>query len=98
MNPTVHIQSAILAPKVLGPMMLRDVAIVPPESVIKTYRHTPAERINFILTQDHDGLNPGSYLIRQGTWARYFLDVWMDPIFKSYTFQRADQGALVCGR
>ena len=97
MNPSVEIKSTITMPKVLGPMMRRDVPIVPPDSVIKTYRHTPPEKINFMLTQDHDGLNPGSFLLRQNPWSRYFLDVWMDPIFKTYNFQRAEQMALVSG-
>lgn len=96
MNPSVSIESSILDPKALGPIMRRDVPIVPPDSVIRTYRHTPPQRINFLLSQDHDGLNPGSFLIKQGTWARYFLDVWMDPLFRNYNFQRAEQMALVC--
>lgn len=97
MNPSIKVETTVVAPKVLGPMMRRDVPIVPPDSVIRTYRHTPPEKINFILTQDHDGLNPGSFFIRQGSWAGFFLDVWMDPILKSYNFQRAEQMALVCG-
>ncbi|RPB28068.1 hypothetical protein L211DRAFT_855693 [Terfezia boudieri ATCC MYA-4762] len=94
MNPSTKIETTITAPKALGLWMRRDVPIVPPDSVIKTYRHTPPERINFILTQDHDGLNPGSFLIRQGPWAKFFLDVWMDPMLKTYGFQKAEQMAL----
>ncbi|KAF8471984.1 galactosyl transferase [Kalaharituber pfeilii] len=94
MNPSLGIQSHVTAQRRLGSLMLRNVPIVPPDSVIRTYRHTPPERIHFILTQDHDGLNPGSFLIKQGSWARYFLDVWMDPLFINYNFRRAEQMAL----
>lgn len=95
MNPSISLATAVLAPKVLGPIIRRGVPIVPPDSIIKTYHSTLPEHIDFLLTQDHGGLNPGSFVIKQGDWARFFLDVWMDPLLKSYKFQRTEQTALV---
>lgn len=95
MNPTLSLEKHITSYSRLGSLMIKDVPIVPPDSVIRSYRHTPPERIQFILTQDHDGLNPGSFIIKRGMWARYFLDVWYDPLFRMYNFQKAEQHALV---
>lgn len=95
MNPSINLATTVLAPKMLSPIIRHDVPIVPPDSIIRTYHGTPPHHIEFILTQDHDGLNPGSFVIKQGDWARFFLDVWMDPLLKSYSFQKAEQSALV---
>ncbi|KAI7660834.1 hypothetical protein KC318_g9827, partial [Hortaea werneckii] len=40
------------------------------------------------------GLAGGSMLIRSGEWAKYFLDAWFDPLFRSYNFQKAEGHAL----
>jgi mannan polymerase II complex MNN11 subunit len=93
MDPSLSIEQHILAP--LNSLMRRDVPIVPPQSVIKTYRHVPAERIQFIISQDRLGLQPGSMILKSGPWANYFLDAWYDPMFRFYNFGRAEQHALV---
>lgn len=92
MDPTPSLEEHILAP--LNSLMRRDVPIVPPQSVIKTYKHVPAERIQFILTQDKLGLTPGSMILKSGPWANYFLDAWYDPMFRFYNFARAETHAL----
>lgn len=95
MNPNLSLKDHITNPTRLNQLMLRDVSVVPPDSVIKTYRHVPAERISFILTQDHKGLQPGSMIIRSGEWATFLLDSWYDPIYRFYNFQKAETHALV---
>jgi mannan polymerase II complex MNN11 subunit len=32
--------------------------------------------------------------VRNGEWAKYFLDAWFDPIYRSYNFQKAETHAL----
>lgn len=96
MNPALSLEAHITSSSRLRSLMLRDVSIVPPESVIKTYRHVPPEKVQFILTQDAGGLSPGSMIVRRGEWAHYFLDAWYDPLFRFYNFQNAEQHALVC--
>jgi mannan polymerase II complex MNN11 subunit len=93
MDPTLSIEQHILAP--LNSLMRRNVPIVPPQSVIKTYKHVPAERIQFIISQDRIGLQPGSMILKSGPWANYFLDAWYDPMFRFYNFGKAEQHALV---
>ena len=93
MNPALSIETHIV--ERLGSLVRRDVPIVPPESIIKTYRHVPPERVQFILTQDKTGLQPGSMLLKAGPWSHYLLDAWYDPLFRFYNFAKAEQNALV---
>lgn len=74
--------------------MRTDTPVVPPDSVIKTFSHLKPERVDFILSQDREGLAGGSLLIRTGDWAKYFLDTWYDPLYRSYNFQKAEGHAL----
>ena len=82
-------------PKLLESMMIKDQSIVPPDSVIKTFSHLKGSQVDLVLTQDKDGLAQGSFVVRKGDWARFFLDTWFDPLYRSYNFQKADAHALV---
>jgi mannan polymerase II complex MNN11 subunit len=94
MNPDLTIDS-IMAPKRMEKLMIKDQPIVPPDSVIKTFTHLKGDQIDFALTQDDSGLAPGSFILRRGDWATFFLDTWFDPLYRSYNFQKADTHALV---
>lgn len=76
--------------------MRRDVSVVPPDSVIKTFSHLKGDKVDLVLTQDDEGLCQGSFIIRQTDWAKFFLDTWFDPLYRSYNFQKAEGHALVC--
>jgi len=93
MNPALSLDDHVFGR--LGSLMRRDVPIVPPSSVIKTYRHVPAERMRFIITQDREGLQPDSMIVKSGAWANYFLDAWYDPMFRLYNFPKKERHALV---
>lgn len=94
MNAREPLGPKILAPAKLESLMLPDRPIVPPDSVIKTFPHLKGDRVDLILSQDHEGLAGGSMFIRNGDWAKYFLDAWFDPLYRSYKFQRAEGHAL----
>ena len=95
MNPTFSLTSHIMAPKRIESLMLKDKPVVPPDSVIKTFSHLRGYNIDLVLTQDMEGLCPESFVIRQGDWAKFFLDSWFDPLYRTYNFQRAERHALV---
>lgn len=95
MNPELTIEDHIVNPKRIENILLKNVPIVPPDSVIKTFSHLKGDRIDFILSQDFEGLSPTSFIVRSGDWAKFFLDSWFDPIYRSYNFQRAERHALV---
>jgi len=94
MNTRETLHDRILEPRKLESMMIVDKPVVPPDSVIKTFSHLRGERVDFILTQDKEGLAGGSMLIRTGEWAKFFLDAWFDPLYRSYNFQKAEGHAL----
>ena len=95
MNPSLSLNSHIMAPRRIESMMLKDKPVVPPDSVIKTFSHLKADKIDLVLTQDNEGLCQGSFIIRSGEWAEFFLDTWFDPLYRSYNFQKAEGHALV---
>lgn len=95
MNPSLSITSHIMSPKRLESIMLRDKPVVPPDSVIKTFTHVKGDKVDFVLTQDKEGLCQGSMILRRGDWSRFFLDTWFDPLYRSYNFQKAEAHALV---
>lgn len=94
MNPSINLKSHILEKKKLESLMLKDRPVVPPDSVIKTFGNLKGDRIDLILTQDGEGLCQGSFILRRGEWARFFLDTWFDPLYRSYNFQKAEGHAL----
>ncbi|KAE8549223.1 hypothetical protein EYB25_007739 [Talaromyces marneffei] len=94
MDPTVPLTSHVLEPKRLESLMIKDQPVVPPDSVIKTFSHLTPKDVELIITQDGEDLVPGSFIIKQGPWARFFLDVWYDPLYRSYNFARAEKHAL----
>lgn len=96
MKPDVNLYTQLLAPKRLEQLMRRDVSVVPPDSVIKTFSHLKGDKVDLVLTQDGEGLCQGSFIIRQTDWAKFFLDTWFDPLYRSYNFQKAEGHALVC--
>jgi mannan polymerase II complex MNN11 subunit len=95
MNPGVTVKSLVTDPKRIESLMLKDIPVVPPDSVIKTFSHLKGKDVDLILTQDKEDLSSGSFIIKQGSWARFFLDVWFDPLYRSYNFAKAETHALV---
>jgi mannan polymerase II complex MNN11 subunit len=81
--------------------MLKDIPVVPPDSVIHTFSHLTTAKASLILTQDGEQLSHGSFLLRNAggskesnDWAKFFLDTWFDPLYRSYNFQKAEGHAL----
>ena len=94
MNTRESLQDKVLEPRKLESLMIVDEPVVPPDSVIKTLSHIRGERVDLVLTQDREGLAGGSIFLRTGDWAKFFLDSWFDPLYRSYNFQKAENHAL----
>lgn len=95
MNPDLTVEAHIMAKSRLESTMIKDQPIVPPDSVIKTFPQLEGDQVDLVLTQDNEGLASGSFIVRHGDWAKFFLDTWFDPLYRSYNFQKADTHALV---
>lgn len=53
--------------------------------------------INLLLSQDCDGFNLGSFMVRRSAWAERLLDVWWDPVAyeqKHMQWDHKEQDAL----
>ncbi|EFW98829.1 alpha-mannosyltransferase [Grosmannia clavigera kw1407] len=94
MNMGAKIESDLMMPTRLEALMIKDHPVVPPDSIIKTFVHLRGQDVDFVLTQDNDGLSTSSFIIRNGGWARFFFETWFDPIYRSYNFQKAETHAL----
>ncbi|KAI2732831.1 CAZyme family GT34 [Penicillium roqueforti] len=94
MNPTKSLESHILGQGRLESLMLKDVPIVPPDSIIKTFVHQKEQDVDLIITQDSEDLNPGSFILKNGEFARFFLDLWFDPLYRNFNFARAEAHGL----
>ncbi|KAI0506597.1 galactosyl transferase GMA12/MNN10 family-domain-containing protein [Xylaria bambusicola] len=94
MSPNSRVEEHVMGAQRLEEMMLRDHPVVPPESIIKTFSHLKASDVDLAITQDKDGLATTSVVLRNGEWAKFFLDTWFDPMYRSYNFQKAETHAL----
>lgn len=95
MNPSKSLKEHILDKGKLEGLMMKDVPVVPPDSIIKTFTHQKEKDIDLIITQDKEDLNPGSFILKNGEFARFFLDMWFDPLFRNYNFAKAEIHGLV---
>jgi mannan polymerase II complex MNN11 subunit len=93
-NFTLSLTEQILNRERLESLMIRDIPVVPPDSVIHTFSHLTPSQTNLILTQDVDNLAHTSLLLRNDEWSHYLLDAWFDPLYRSYNFQKAELHAL----
>ncbi|KAG5913062.1 hypothetical protein E4U53_005036, partial [Claviceps sorghi] len=94
MDPSKSLDEQVADARKLESLMIKDHPVVPPDSVIKTFAHLRGENIDFIVSQDKEGLAHESVVIRNGEWAKFFIETWFDPTYRSYNFQKAERHAL----
>lgn len=95
MDFSKSLESHMLEQKTLEGLMIRDKPIVPPDSIIKTFTHLSGQDVGLVISQDNDGLISDSLALRNGDWAKFFTETWLDPLYRSYNFQKAERHALV---
>ncbi|KAK9457824.1 galactosyl transferase GMA12/MNN10 family-domain-containing protein [Dipodascopsis uninucleata] len=94
MNPNIVLDRDILESRKLNSLVLRDVPVIPPDGAIRTYRHVPVDRMKFIITQDHDGFQPASFILLNEEYSYYVLDAWFDKLYREYKFEKGSKSAL----
>lgn len=97
MDSSKSLESHLLGKGRLESLMLKNVPVVPPDSVVKTLPHLTSKDIELVFTVDDADLSTGSFVVRQGEFTSFFLDVWSDPLYRDYNFVKAETHALVCG-
>ncbi|KAK2697538.1 hypothetical protein QWA68_004263 [Fusarium oxysporum] len=88
------LEEQVMNPAKLESLMIKDWSIVPPDSIIKTFSHLKGEDAGLVISQDEAGLVTNSYILKNGEWAKFFIETWMDPLYQSYNFQKAERHAL----
>ncbi|KAK4102678.1 glycosyltransferase family 34 protein [Parathielavia hyrcaniae] len=94
MNPALKVEEHVMQPSRLDELMKKDLPVVPPDSIIKTFSHLKGQDVDLVLTQDKEALSAGSFIVRNGEWARFFLETWFAPIYRSYNFEKVEAHAL----
>lgn len=95
MDPTRSVEQVVLEPRTLESLMIKDYPVVPPDSIIKTFSHLRGSDAAMIISQDKDGLVTDSLLLRNGDWAKFLTETWLDPLYRTYNFQKAERHAMV---
>ncbi|KAM0261029.1 hypothetical protein ACHAQJ_002468 [Trichoderma viride] len=94
MNLSKSLEEQLLNQRTLESLMIKNYPVVPPDSIIKTFSHLRADEVDLIVSQDTSGLVAGSVVVRNSEWGKFFLETWMDPLYRSYNFQKAERHAL----
>jgi mannan polymerase II complex MNN11 subunit len=94
MEPKATLKDVMLDKKKLRELMQQDVPVVS-GSIIKTSAHLQPEDVGLIISQDKHGLVTDSMVIKNGEWAKFLLEKWLDPLYQSYNFEKAERHALV---
>ena len=58
-------------------------------------REPDFENVDFIVAQDGQSLNAGSFLMRRSQFTQMLLDMWADPLFMYASFSNKEQDAMV---
>lgn len=94
MHESVY-EQLLSSPKAMESRLIRKVPVVKATDYIRTFQYTKAHDIQLIMSQDDIGLNPASFLLRNGEWAASWLDFWGDQTLLTYNnFDRGDASAL----
>ena len=54
------------------------------------------DEIDMLVTQDHNGINAGSFFLRRSKFTQWMLDIWADPFFMRHDWPGQEQDTLVC--
>ena len=94
LDPKPSLEDHVLGKNKLAELMLPPKPIVP-ESIIETFEHLQTEDAALLISQDESGLATDSMIIKNGEWTKFFLEQWLDPLYRSYNFEKAERHALV---
>lgn len=76
---------AIFDKQALSQKMIRDAPIIPPKSIIHTYKYVPADQIKLVVTQNEQGISMSSFLVRNDElYGRILFDYLRDPLHRTY--------------
>ncbi|KAK9370708.1 galactosyl transferase GMA12/MNN10 family-domain-containing protein [Lipomyces kononenkoae] len=84
MTPAQDLASLVLNPDALKEKIAYEADLKINEgkpSGVQVSRDIDISKIDFIISQDHAGINAGSMLFRRSDWTFSFLDMWVDQVY-----------------
>jgi len=99
MTPSRSLNDVVLSREAMNAALLNNTELVY-DNNHKTGVSSPAapdfKEIDFLVSQDHNGINAGSFMIRRSKFSRWMLDMWQDPLYvNNKEFGMKEQDALV---
>ncbi|KAH0603472.1 uncharacterized protein H6S33_007794 [Morchella sextelata] len=98
MTPSVDLNELLLSHAALEKKILTGQTFNRPgggETEVATPEKFDVKNIDLIFSQDHNGINAGSFFIRRSHWTRMFMDIWADPVFIMKPWLGQEQSAVL---
>ncbi|KAH8174880.1 galactosyl transferase GMA12/MNN10 family protein [Sarocladium implicatum] len=93
LNPKTSLEEHLLEMPKLAETILPPRPIVP-ESIIETFGHLQPKDAALLISQDKSGLAVDSMIVKNSEWAKFLLEQWLEPLYRSYNFEKAERHAL----
>lgn len=98
MNRDLNLVDHILKHEKLNSLLLRDTEYFSGFGIdsegFRTPKNQDPDDIHFIIAQDFNGINAGSFLIRNSEVGTWMLDFWNEPLYKEHNGVFVEQQAL----
>ncbi|ODQ53655.1 galactosyl transferase, partial [Saitoella complicata NRRL Y-17804] len=97
MTPQINLWDHILSPKAMKQKLLKNEMFRVSggrEIGIRTPAEINPDEINFIVANDQNGFNAGSFLIRRSEWTEWLLENWLNPIYVQKDWPGREQDAF----
>lgn len=98
MTPQIDLISHLLSPSAMDACIERNMQLNSSgntKTKLYTVPNPDVSQIDIIVSQDHNGINAGSFFIRRSTTARWIMDMWADPAFFNAGWEGQEQEALL---
>ncbi|ANB10933.1 Mnn10p [Sugiyamaella lignohabitans] len=100
MNEEIDLAAHVLNPYVLSNRLtyerpVNDLGDHFSGSLYPARDHVDVDNIDIIFTQDHLGINAGSFFIKRSWFAEFVLDMWGDKFLIESKFPREEQDAFI---
>lgn len=99
MSPEIDLNRHVLSHASLDAKIMRNKEFLVSENKktgIFVSNDLKAKNIDIIVSQDHNGLNAGSFMLRRSKFTQLFVDFWSDPMFMVKDWPGKEQDTLVC--
>jgi hypothetical protein len=98
MTPGINLNSHVLSHEALLSRLIKGEELMAGgerHTGLYTSKDPKPENIDLIVSQDHNGLNAGSFMIRRSEFSKWLLDIWYDPFFVDKDWPGKEQDAIL---